>query len=149
MQRTPEEKWQIVLKGLKSGNVAESCRNTRSLRISITGGRTKWKQEPRLNWGGAQPGAACRAGEDGSNSGASTGPIPFGDRELKIVLGERAAGDPVVGTGMGGPRERSEVGSGDTGDSGSSRYYRRQPYASHGGSFARPEIVLACGEKPA
>jgi transposase-like protein len=27
IQRTPEEKWQIVLEGLKSGNVAETCRN--------------------------------------------------------------------------------------------------------------------------
>ena len=27
VQRTPEEKWQIVLEGLKSGNVAETCRN--------------------------------------------------------------------------------------------------------------------------
>ncbi len=26
VQRTPEEKWQIVLQGLKSGNVAETCR---------------------------------------------------------------------------------------------------------------------------
>ena len=26
IQRTPEEKWQIVLEGLKSGNVAETCR---------------------------------------------------------------------------------------------------------------------------
>ena len=26
VQRTPEEKWQIVLEGLKSGNVAEMCR---------------------------------------------------------------------------------------------------------------------------
>ena len=26
VQRTPEKKWQIVLEGLKSGNVAETCR---------------------------------------------------------------------------------------------------------------------------
>ena len=26
VQRTAEEKWQIVLEGLKSGNVAETCR---------------------------------------------------------------------------------------------------------------------------
>ena len=26
VQRTPEEKWQIVLEGLQSGNVAETCR---------------------------------------------------------------------------------------------------------------------------
>jgi Transposase len=26
VQRTPEEKWKIVLEGLKSGNVAETCR---------------------------------------------------------------------------------------------------------------------------
>jgi len=26
VQRTPEEKWQIALEGLESGNVAETCR---------------------------------------------------------------------------------------------------------------------------
>ena len=26
VQRTPEEKWEIVLEGLRSGNVAETCR---------------------------------------------------------------------------------------------------------------------------
>ncbi len=26
VQRTPEEKWQIVMEGLKSGSVAETCR---------------------------------------------------------------------------------------------------------------------------
>jgi transposase-like protein len=26
VQRTPEEKWQIVLEGLKNGNIAETCR---------------------------------------------------------------------------------------------------------------------------
>ncbi len=26
VQRTPEEKWQIALEGLKSGNIAETCR---------------------------------------------------------------------------------------------------------------------------
>jgi hypothetical protein len=41
VQRTPEEKWQIVLGGLKSGNVAETSASMRSLRISITAGRKK------------------------------------------------------------------------------------------------------------
>src|SRR3972149_5589979 len=26
VQRTPEEKWEIVLEGLRSGNIAETCR---------------------------------------------------------------------------------------------------------------------------
>ena len=26
VQKTPQEKWQIVLEGLKSGNIAETCR---------------------------------------------------------------------------------------------------------------------------
>jgi transposase-like protein len=53
VQRTPEEKWQIVLEGLKSGNVADTCRKYEiALRISITAGRTKWKREPRLRFGG-------------------------------------------------------------------------------------------------
>ena len=26
VQRTPEEKWEVVLEGLRSGNIAETCR---------------------------------------------------------------------------------------------------------------------------
>ena len=26
VQRTPEEKWEVVLEGLQSGNIAETCR---------------------------------------------------------------------------------------------------------------------------
>jgi transposase-like protein len=39
VQRTPEEKWQIVLEGLKSGNVAETCRKygRSHLRFTIVG----------------------------------------------------------------------------------------------------------------
>src|SRR5271170_8092885 len=33
VQRTAEEKWQIVLEGLKSGNVAETCRKYSNSRI--------------------------------------------------------------------------------------------------------------------
>jgi transposase-like protein len=37
VQRTPEEKWQIVLEGLKSGNVAETCRK---YEIAALGGKS-------------------------------------------------------------------------------------------------------------
>jgi len=33
VQRTAEEKWQIVLEGLKSGNVAETCRKYEIARV--------------------------------------------------------------------------------------------------------------------
>ena len=56
VQRTPEEKWQIVLEGLKSGNVAETCPSTRLHLRCTTAGKMKSKKEPRLRLGGeAQP----------------------------------------------------------------------------------------------
>jgi hypothetical protein len=66
VQRTPEEKWQIVLEVLKSGKVSETCR---SLPISITVGTTKWKPEPRLRLGGeAQPRSPMSSRRSGSSN---------------------------------------------------------------------------------
>jgi transposase-like protein len=41
VQRTAEEKWQIVLEGLKSGNVAETCRKYEIAPTLYYAGRTK------------------------------------------------------------------------------------------------------------
>jgi hypothetical protein len=48
VQRTPEEKWQIVLEGLTSGNVAEMCRKYDTACTCITAGKMKSKRVPRL-----------------------------------------------------------------------------------------------------
>ena len=89
VQRTPEEKWQIVLEGLKSGNVAETCRIMRSLRISIIAGRMKWKREPRLRLGEKRSRAArCRAGEAIKQLERALGRSHLQIEILKNVLGE-------------------------------------------------------------
>jgi transposase-like protein len=59
VRRTPEEKWQIALESLKSGNVAEICRKFESLPIFITVGRTQMEAGGKTVRGGrstaAQP----------------------------------------------------------------------------------------------
>ena len=55
VQRTPEEKWQIVLEGVKSGNVAETCRKYEIAPRFIIAGKTKWKWELKLRLGGEAP----------------------------------------------------------------------------------------------
>ena len=54
VQRTPEEKWLIVLEGLKSANIAETCRNhSQSLLPLERRGRSR---SQGCAWGGeAQP----------------------------------------------------------------------------------------------
>ncbi len=56
VQRNAEEKFAIVLEGLKTGNVSETCRKYEiHLRCSIAG-KTKWRRAPWLRLGGgAQP----------------------------------------------------------------------------------------------
>ena len=48
VQRTPEEKWQIVLEGLKSGNVAETCRKYEIAPNLYYRWKDEGKREPRL-----------------------------------------------------------------------------------------------------
>jgi hypothetical protein len=48
VQKTPQAKWQIVLEGLKSGNIAEACRRC-EIAFALyhrwkTAGKTKWSR---------------------------------------------------------------------------------------------------------
>ena len=52
VDRSPEEKWQIVQEGIKSGNVSETCRRHGSLRICSIAGRMKRNRERRQRLGG-------------------------------------------------------------------------------------------------
>jgi transposase-like protein len=78
VQRTPEEKWQIVLEGLKSGNVAETCRKYEIAPNLYY----RWKDEVEAGakaalGGGAQPRSPMPSRRSGSNnwSGRSVDPI--------------------------------------------------------------------------
>ena len=75
VQRTPEEKWQIVLEGLKSGNVAETCRK---YEIAATL-YYRWKDE-------VEEGAKAALG------GRSAAAQPDAEQEKRIRQLERALG---------------------------------------------------------
>jgi transposase-like protein len=81
VQRTPEEKWQIVLEGLKSGNVAEMGRKYEIAPNLYY----RWKDEVEAGakaalWGEERSRAArCRARETDQATGASAESIPFAD----------------------------------------------------------------------
>jgi transposase-like protein len=119
VQRTPEEKWQIVLEVLKSRNVAETCR-----KYEIASNLYyRWKDEVRSGsqgcaWGEKRSGAArCRAGEADQATGAGAGPVASADRDLtKTCWASELRASAFVGTGIGGPGERSEAGGGDPRD---------------------------------
>ena len=78
-----------MLEGLKSGNVAETCRKYEIAPTLYYRWKEKSKKEPRLRLGGeASRAARCRAGEAHQTTGACAGPLAFTDRDLKNVLGE-------------------------------------------------------------
>jgi hypothetical protein len=79
VQRTPEEKWQIVLEGLKQRQRSRDVPQVRDFSQPITAGRMKWKRRRRLrlgrraaappdvdrrngssNWSGRWAGRTCR-----------------------------------------------------------------------------------------
>jgi transposase-like protein len=69
VQRTPEEKWQIVLEGLKSGNVAETCRKYEIAPNLYY----RWKDEVEAGakaalGGEAQPRGPMRSRRNGSSN---------------------------------------------------------------------------------
>ena len=52
VDRSPEEKWQILQEGMKSGNVSETCRRYGIAPTLITAGRMKRSREQRQRLGG-------------------------------------------------------------------------------------------------
>lgn len=75
VQRTPEEKWQIVLEGLKNGNVAETCRKYEIAPTLYY----RWKDE-------VEEGAEVRLGGEAQPRG------PDAEQEKRIKQLERALG---------------------------------------------------------
>jgi putative transposase len=75
VQRTPEEKWQIVLEGLKSGNVAETCR--------------KYEIAPNLYYRWKDE---VEAGAKAALGGRSAAAQPDVEQEKRIKQRERALG---------------------------------------------------------
>ena len=81
VQRTPEEKWQIVLEGLKSGNVAETCRKYEIAPTLYYRWKDEVEEGAKAALGGEKrSGAArCRTAEADQATGTGAGPFAFAD----------------------------------------------------------------------
>jgi hypothetical protein len=79
VQRTPEEKWQIVLEGLKQRQRSRDVPQVRDFSQPITAGRMKWKRKRRLRLGDAQPRRPMLTGETDQATGAGAGPVALAD----------------------------------------------------------------------
>jgi transposase-like protein len=75
VQKTPQEKWQIVLEGLKSGNIAETCRRYEIAPTLYY----RWKDE-------VEQAAVAALG------GGSAAARPDGEQKKRVKQLERALG---------------------------------------------------------
>ncbi len=150
VQRTPEEKWQIVLEGLKSGNVAETCRKYEIAPNLYY----RWKDEVEAGsqgcaWGEKRSRAAGRrAGRSDQAAGAGPGPVALADRDTKKRAGRVSCGQAhSQATRTCGPRQGSKAGGRDAGDQPLQSLLPRQRAAAAPIAATTSEIVAACGEK--
>ena len=93
IQRTPEEKWQIVLEGLKSGNIAETCRKYEIAPNLYYRWKDEVEQGAKAALGGRS--AAARPDEEGTEdqaAGAGPGLQRAADRDTKKRAGRVSCG---------------------------------------------------------
>ena len=83
VQRTPEEKWQIVLEGLKSGNVAETCRKYEIAPNLYY----RWKDE-------VEAGAKAALGGEAQPRGP---PVPVTGPDISTTLRQLLSHDEICG----------------------------------------------------
>ena len=92
VERTPEEKWQIVQEGIKSGNVSETCRR-HGIAPSLL---YRWKDEAEAGAKAALGGKSAAAGESEKDQRIRQLERTLGRKSLEIeilknVVGECAA----------------------------------------------------------
>src|ERR1039457_2962887 len=152
VQRTPEEKWQIVLEGLKSGNVAETCRKYEIAPNLYY----RWKDEVEAGAKAALGGRSAAARPDAEQEKRikqlerALGRSHLADRDLK-----KRAGRVSCGPAHSSARElvaqgkEAKLVAETLAISRSSLYYQRQPRASRAAGSRDQDAITACGEKSA
>jgi transposase-like protein len=148
VDRSPEEKWQIVQEGIKSGNVSETCR-----RHGIAPNLFyRWKNEAehgaKAALGGKRGRRGNREGPSHPAVGTNAGAEVAGDRNPK----KRRGG---VSCGAVHSKAREMMTQGYTATlvaatlaiSRSSLYYRKRPRGSRADRTYDEQIVMACAEK--
>src|SRR5246500_1809747 len=93
VDRTPEEKWQIVQEGMKSGNISETCRRHGIAQTRYYRWKDEAEQRAKAALGGEKRcgrgvrAGGSRVGGDGSGSGT-------GNQPIEPVLPEETAREP-------------------------------------------------------
>jgi transposase len=89
VERTPEEKWQIVQEGIKSGNVAETCRR-HGIAPSLL---YRWKDEAEAGAKAALGGRSAAAGETDKDQRIRQLERTLGRKSLEIEILKNVVGE--------------------------------------------------------
>jgi len=89
VERTPEEKWQIVQEGIKSGNVSETCRR-HGLAPSLL---YRWKDEAEAGAKAALGGKSAAAGETEKDQRIRQLERTLGRKSLEIEILKNVVGE--------------------------------------------------------
>ena len=89
VERTPEEKWQIVQEGIKSGNVSETCRR-HGIAPSLL---YRWKDEAEAGAMAALGGKSAAAGETEKDQRIRQLERTLGRKSLEIEILKNVVGE--------------------------------------------------------
>ena len=89
VERTPEEKWQIVQEGFKSGNVSETCRR-HCIAPSLL---YRWKDEAEAGAKAALGGKSAAAGETEKDQRIRQLERTLGRKSLEIEILKNVVGE--------------------------------------------------------
>ena len=89
VERTPEEKWQIVQEGIKSRNVAETCRR-HGIAPSLL---YRWKDEAEAGAKAALGGKSAAAGESEKDQRIRQLERTLGRKSLEIEILKNVVGE--------------------------------------------------------
>jgi len=89
VERTPEEKWQIVQEGIKSGNVSETCRR-HGIAPSLL---YRWKDEAEAGAKAALGGKSAAAGETEKDQRIRQLERTLGRKSLEIEILKNVVGE--------------------------------------------------------
>src|ERR1700751_1280044 len=92
VDRTPEEKWQIVQEGLKSGNVSETCRRHGIAQTLYY----RWKDEAEQGAKAALGGRSAAAAESEKDRRIRQLERPLGRKWLEIEIRKNGVGEGVA-----------------------------------------------------
>ena len=151
VQRTAEEKWRIVLEGLRAGTLLRLAASMRSLQISFPDGKMKCDRARRLRLGRrAQPRGLTRSAFARSSSWSRPwAAARCRSRSLKTCWASGLRAGPFASQELVAQGKEAKLVAETLSISHSSLYYRKRPHSSRADRTDDERIVAACREKPA